>query len=223
VLSSISSSSRVDENADSQVRRRQRRFWCSGKSEGARRSPAVSANIAFDAASSDFGDVGFTGWLDWDLDGDGTFEARTYNPAASVSRIYPSRGTRTVRVKGSGASVRGWYDGPPPEATYELRVVDRIAPVLRASVSSGASPRFTLRLSEPARVVWRLQRRVKRRWKAVGSFARTFRRGRSSVRLPARVSRHRINAGRYRATLIAKDRSGNRSRARRLSFTANGG
>jgi hypothetical protein len=184
----------------------------------------VGQRVTFDASASTFGDIpGYNpyqgirnfGAYYWDLDGDGSFETLTNAPTATF--VYSTTGVRTVRLRGNG-SFFGHYDGPAPQVAYTQVVIDTIAPTLSASVTPAPLPRFRLRVSEPARVEWKLQRRTRGRWKSAGTFTRRVRRGTSRVPLPARVQRAKVKSGSYRATLVATDRAGNRSRVRPLGF-----
>ena len=101
--------------------------------------------------------------------------------------------------------------GPGPEPT--LLVARRVP---RGSV-------FRFRLSEPATVKIRLDRRRRagRRtvYRRVGVLTRRGRRaGANSVRFSGRVRRRALKVGAYRATLRATDPAGNRSRPRTTTF-----
>jgi len=99
---------------------------------------------------------------------------------------------------------------------------------------------FLYALSEPARVVFTIQRarpgrvaggrcrkpsrsnrRARRctRWVAVGGFAQQSDTAPARMRFSGAFGRKRLRPGRYRAVLVATDAAGNRSAPRRLRFT----
>lgn len=105
---------------------------------------------------------------------------------------------------------------------------------------SKRSAMFRFALSEPARVIFSFERRRKGRrvgrdcrresasnagrrrcyrYILVGGLVRPGSSGRNRMRFRGRVAGKMLRPGRYRATLRARDVTGNRSRARRLAFT----
>jgi hypothetical protein len=84
--------------------------------------------------------------------------------------------------------------------------------------SGGALVRF--RLSEPARVVFRVQRLGRNgRWLAVsGVFRRAGHAGLNRLHFRGRIGGHRLGPGRYRLVVVAVDRLGARSFVRRAGF-----
>ncbi len=100
--------------------------------------------------------------------------------------------------------------------------------------------RFSFTLSEPARVVFTIERKSSGRRVAgscvkptasnkgkprctrltpVGSFAKQSGGGKNKMRFSGKIGTQKLKVARYRATLVATDPAGNRSLARRLSFT----
>ena len=77
---------------------------------------------------------------------------------------------------------------------------------------------FRFKLSEAATARIAIQRKRGRRWKTVGTLRRKARAGKKRVPFSGRLRRKALTLGRYRAVLIATDRSKNRSKPRRLSF-----
>jgi hypothetical protein len=81
---------------------------------------------------------------------------------------------------------------------------------------------FTYTVSEKARVTITLQRRVKKgrkfRYKRAGRLAQRAKKGRNHKRLKGKIGKRRLRAGRYRATLVAKDSSGAVSKPVRVKF-----
>jgi hypothetical protein len=111
----------------------------------------------------------------------------------------------------------------------------------RKAARKGGTFKYTL--SESARVVFKIEqklkgRRVKRgkkrvcarpsrknrkkrrctRYKRFGSFAVASLAGKNTKKFSGRIGRRRIKPGSYRATLVATDAAGNRSTPRQLSF-----
>ena len=99
--------------------------------------------------------------------------------------------------------------------------VDSVAPVLSAlrikprRVRAGRNFRLRLRLSEPARLRVRFERRVRGRWRYQESYYRDARLGLNSFKLGARVRHGKRKRpmwkGRHRALVRATDESGNKS------------
>jgi sugar lactone lactonase YvrE len=100
--------------------------------------------------------------------------------------------------------------------------LDRVAPVLsRVSVRprlvrARRALRVGFRLSERARVAFRLERRSGARWRHVRTLSRSARAGSGSLRFATRVSARRgappLSRGRYRLRLQARDPARNYSR-----------
>src|SRR5262249_41700653 len=108
---------------------------------------------------------------------------------------------------------------PPPPAS-----ADTVRPLLsQLSVTPrrfARGTRLRWRLSEPARVTLRVDRLLRHgRVAHMGSFARTARKGTTSARFRGFLKSRKLRAGRYRLTAIAQDAAGNRSAAKRKSFT----
>ena len=143
-----------------------------------------------------------------------------------------------------------------PDATPPALLSPRVVPVKFAVDPNGPAEapvpfeakhkkvprgtRFIYSLSEPARVVFTLERKssghrvagkcVKAtksnkgkpkctRLTRVGSFAKQSAAGKNAKRFSGKIGKRTLKVGRYRATLIAIDPAGNRSLAKRLSFT----
>jgi hypothetical protein len=97
--------------------------------------------------------------------------------------------------------------------------VDSIRPVLSSLAVHRRS--IAYRLSEPARVTIQLQRRVKKRWRALRTLRQKGVQGKNRLRIGV----HARAAGpsrriRYRAEAYAVDAVGNRSRPVRLRVSA---
>jgi hypothetical protein len=97
--------------------------------------------------------------------------------------------------------------------------VDSIRPVLSGLAIRGST--ITYRLSEAARVTIQLQRKVRRRWRAVRTLRQNGVAGKNRLRVSSRASaaRHRPRV-RYRARAFAVDAVGNRSSVVRLRVSA---
>lgn len=109
---------------------------------------------------------------------------------------------------------------PPPSGggggsgAAGLPARDSVRPVLRSLRVDSRRRRFSVRLSERARLRVRVERRRSGgRYRRVRSISRAGRRGRNVVSLG-----RRLQAGRYRLTVVAVDPAGNRSRSARVSF-----
>ena len=97
--------------------------------------------------------------------------------------------------------------------------VDSIRPVLSGLTIRGST--ITYRLSEGARVTIQLQRKVRRRWRAVRTLRQNGVAGRNRLRAGSRArAAGRPRRVRYRAQAFAVDAVGNRSRVVRLRVSA---
>ena len=109
----------------------------------------------------------------------------------------------------------------------EVRLVAGLVAWYGHGSSSGLAAglaRFRFRLSEPASVKIRLERKPRRgrrgAYRKVAVLTRRGRRtGQNSVRFSGRIKRRALAPGAYRATIRAVDAAGNPSRACRVSFT----
>jgi PKD domain len=176
---------------------------------------------------------------EWDLDGDGSFEAGSGSTPAAAPR-FVTDGPKTVRVRANDphggravaqADVR--VDGSTPLIT-RLRVARALG--LRSRRSAAALPAATqlrFRLSEAATVTVALHRaraghrrkgrpcspRAKRgRRCTLYTRARTIRRSRPAGENAITLRSRGLKPGRYRITVIAVDGVGNRSAPRRLGI-----
>jgi hypothetical protein len=82
---------------------------------------------------------------------------------------------------------------------------------------------FSYRLSEKARVTITIQRTLKGKgrrlhYKRVGALKQSGKKGKNRRRIKGRIGRRRLAPGRYRATFVAKDSSGARSKAVKVIF-----
>ena len=81
--------------------------------------------------------------------------------------------------------------------------------------------RFRYTLSEAARVTITIQRKLRgkrTRYRRVGRLRAQKQAGRRSTRFSGRFKRKALRPGRYRATIVAVDSAGARSKARKLRF-----
>jgi len=185
-------------------------------------SPTIDAGLTDDASNGPF-----------DFDGG----ARTLGAATDIGadEFVPA-----APGAGSGA------DTAAP-AFASLSLTNTVFAVNRAGAAerpaaAGRIPKgttFRYRLSEAARVTFTVERaltgrrvgrrcvkprrsnRTRRRCtrhRRFGRFAQRASAGRNSKRWSGKISRRRLSAGRHRATLVATDAAGNRSRPRRLRF-----
>jgi sugar lactone lactonase YvrE len=177
---------------------------------------------------------------EWDLDGDGTFEAGS-GTTATATRTFGRHGTTTVRVRvndphGGRAVAEGTVsvDGSLPMIT-QLRAGSRVLGVgPRAVAGARRPPRATnisFNLSEPAAVALTIERARFGRRAPSGTCRVRARRGRRCIRrVPVRTLRHAgaagansirvpargLRPGRYRLLLTAVDAVGNTSARRKL-------
>ena len=86
----------------------------------------------------------------------------------------------------------------------------------RAGRGRHRGARFRFRLSERARVTFRIERRTRKGWSHVGTFVRSRKAGRNSLafsgRFKYRGRTRRLGRGRYRLKARARDAAGNRSK-----------
>jgi hypothetical protein len=122
----------------------------------------------------------------------------TQGAAVTVKRIPP-------RILSFGMTHRAFAVGAKPTPLSGARRV----PV-------GTTFRF--KLSEAARVRIAIQRKRGRKWKTVGTLKRRASTKPKRVPFSGRLRRKALALGRYRAVLVATDRTGNRSKPRRLGF-----
>ena len=176
-------------------------------------TPALVAGgrqVSFDASGSTDPE-GLELRYDWDLDGNGSFETAG-GTTPTITRAYTGTTTLTARVRVSDPH------GASSVAGAVVRV-DSIRPVLSRLVIRGST--ITYRLSEAARVTIQLQRKVRRRWRAVRTLRQNGVAGRNRLRVSSRASaskrRRRV---RYRAQAFAVDAVGNRSAVVRLRVSA---
>jgi hypothetical protein len=175
-------------------------------------SPAVAGSgrpVSFDASvSSDPERLPLR--YEWDLDGNGSFETATgLTPRATRSFA----GSTTF-----GARVRVTDPHGSSAVAGALVRIDAIRPVITSLRVRGLS--VTYRLSEPARVTIRLQRRSGKRWRAVRTLRQNGVAGKNRLRARARgrASKRRARV-RYRAEAYAVDAVGNRSSRVRLRLS----
>ena len=177
-------------------------------------SPAVvrpRRTVTFDASgSTDPEGLGLR--YEWDLDGNGSFETPG-GTSPTVTSSYSGTTTLTARVRvtdphgaagGAGTLVR----------------VDGVRPVIsQLRVRGGV---ITYRLSEAAHVTIRLQRLVRKRWRAVRKLQQNGVAGKNRLvpRATASASRRKPKRVRYRAEAVAVDTVGNRSATVRLRVSA---
>jgi DNA-binding beta-propeller fold protein YncE len=184
---------------------------------------------------------------EWDLDGDGGFEAGSGTTATAMPR-FATDGVKTMRVRVNDphggravAEARVTVDGSRPILT-RLRAVARVlgVPARRGRGSSAAArrspPRATtirFSLSEAATVTLAIDRarsgrrprgracspRAKRGRRCTAwSPVRTLRRSGSAGQNRTALRARGLRPGRYRLTLTATDAVGNRSQRRALAF-----
>jgi len=176
-------------------------------------APALVAGgrrVSFDASASRDPE-GLQLRYDWDLDGNGSFETAG-GTTPTITRAYAGTTTLTARVRVSDPH------GASAVAGAVVRV-DSIRPVLSGLAIRRST--ITYRLSEGARVTIQLQRKVRRRWRAVRTLRQNGVAGRNRLRAGSRArAAGRPRRVRYRAQAFAVDAVGNRSRVVRLRVSA---
>jgi hypothetical protein len=220
-------------------------------------NPALpNETVTFDASLASDPDGPLASYA-WDLDGDGSFETST-GGSPTVSRVYPEEaeievGVRVTDVHGASDETTTFLvvgdlglEGELDEEGEARR--DRVAPALSrlrvvprrfraarrgASNAAGRRARVRYRLSEAARVTFRVRRRVaggrgcarsRRARRCVrsrpvpGALVQRGRRGRNVLRLGGRTRGRSLPRGDYVLVARARDASGNRSRVRRARF-----
>ena len=171
----------------------------------------------------------------------------------AVSRLTIAVGPSAASSSGGGTGGSGGAGGstgdPGPDLTLPLVssaslstkvfAVNRSGPAERPVSSAKKGTTFRYRLSEPARVVFTIERalpgrragrrcakptsrnREKRkctRYSRFGRFSHAGTAGSNSKRYSGRIGRKSMKPGRYRATLLARDLAGNRSKPRALKL-----
>lgn len=111
-------------------------------------------------------------------------------------------------------------DMTPPELS-SLSVSPR---AFRVDVRGRRGTTFRYTLSEPARVVFRIERKLcglcgdRSGLRLMGRFAQRATKGENRTRFPGRIDGRPLRPGHYRATLLAVDAAGNRSGPRQIGF-----
>jgi hypothetical protein len=227
-LDRAGSARRLDGNLDCNVVRDKGAYELTGY---ANRAPTVGigapANIVqftpatFTADVSDDRDAAGALKLAWTL-GDGV--TATGSP---VRRTFSRAGPATVGL--TATDTRGCSTHVDRAVTVGKDTVrpafSKLAVSPRRPRASKRSLKVSFRLSEIAAVTVTLQRRIlvgkRARYRRVGSFKIAGGKvGKNTAKLPRRLAR-KLRAGqRYRLTLVARDRAGNRSHAARRKFSA---
>jgi hypothetical protein len=122
----------------------------------------------------------------------------------------------------------GAGDGPGADSTAPVLSRTRLSRkrfrVARAATPRAAAARrgtaLTFRSSEAASLSIKLERALPtRRFKRAGTLTRRIKAGAGKVALTGRIGRKPMAAGKYRATLVATDAAGNRSKRVIVKFT----
>ena len=115
---------------------------------------------------------------------------------------------------GGGPSGGSAADTKPPlisgfRSTRSAFAVARSATPRAARAKRGTSLRYAL--SEKARVVLKIQRKGRTRYRSVGTLRRAGLEGANRIRFSGRIGRRALRPGRYRIVATAVDAAGNRS------------
>ena len=167
--------------------------------------------VTFDASGSTDPE-GLALRYEWDLDGNGSFETAG-GTSPTVTKAYSGTTTLTARVRVTDPH------GSTGVAGALVRV-DGVRPVISQLRVRGGT--ITYRLSEAARVTIKLQRLVRKRWRAVRTLQQDGVAGRNRLAptARARASKRKATRVRYRAEAVAVDAVGNRSAPVRLRVSA---
>jgi hypothetical protein len=195
---------------------------------------ASGQTVAFDASHSADPD-GRIARHQWDFDGDGVFETDTAG-TSRITRAFSNTGTtaRTIRVGLVVTDDRGAVTPAEPvtvtvaprstqSADTERPTVDdlQVQPLVACATRGprcrrpGARVRFLLDERSTVRVV---VQRLGGGGRVVATVRRSVGSGRASIRVP----RAGLRSGRYRVSVQATDRAGNRSRTRRTTYRSRG-
>jgi hypothetical protein len=222
----VRSARRLDGNLDCRIVRDRGAIELTGRSN---RPPTASirrpasiirfAPASFTAVTSDDRTPAAALKLSWSF-GDGAAGS-----GRAPSHTYTRLGAATVGLTATDAT------GCSAKASAAVNVLpDQVAPRIsrvRVSPRRVRSRRRRMRLSfnlnEAGAVAISLQRRVRKgrrvRYRKVGSFKiGSAKVGKNTVTVPKRLVRKLRRLGRYRLSLVASDRSGNASKAARVSF-----
>ena len=171
---------------------------------------AAGGEVSFDASASTDPE-GLQLRYAWDLDGNGSFETDG-GTSAIIKRVYSGTTTFAAHVRVSDPHGASAVAGAPVS-------VDSIPPVITALTVRGST--ISYRLSEPARVTIKLQRRVGRRWRKLRVLRQNGVAGSNRLRARSRArAATRQPRVRYRAEATAVDSVGNRSKPTRLRLSA---
>jgi hypothetical protein len=132
-------------------------------------------------------------------DGTSQSDDRTFTTGASADTTAPAFLSASMKPKTFAVNRKG--------AREKL---------VTAKVKRGTT--FRYRLSEAARVVFTIQRRHGKRFVQARRFAKVSKAGANTKKFSGRIGERALKPGRYRATLVATDAAGNRSKAKRLTF-----
>ena len=197
---------------------------------------ASGGTIAFDASASTDSDGRIVRYQ-WDFDGDGVYEKDTAG-TSRISLTFSNAGSapRTIRVglvvTDNGGAVTpaapvtititpaaGRTDTTPPTVddlqVQPLTICARRGPRCR---HPGGRATFLLGERSSLRVVIERVRKGRTHGRVVARLRRSARAGRVAIRLPRSV----LVPGRYRLSLRATDRAGNRSLVRHATFRVKG-
>ena len=177
-------------------------------------SALVGQAVTFDATGSASPESAVAGYA-WDLDGDGSFETDT-GPMPTAQHTYAAAGDVPVKVRvtalDAGSSEAGLTLGVNALPVDPAPIVTKFR-LTKRKFRVGKRVRFRWILSEPAKVAITIAR------KKGGKFKRTGKPRRRAAPLgPSSLPFRGRKRGRYRATIVATDTAGHKSRPRRLKF-----
>ena len=217
--------------------------WNSGEPERLTFGPIPPPTAAFTShegppgSRSRFDATGSTGAarFDWDF-GDGTTladggpkPAHTYAGAGVYDvrlKVYDSQGCSDAFVyTGQSTTCPGGFGTLASAGLDTLPVLSRLRAGPRRFLAVAAARRkprrgttFRYRLNERGTVKITIARKKGRRFKRVGALRAPGRRGGNRKRFSGKLKGRRLKQGAYRATAVATDSSGGRSRPRSVRF-----
>jgi hypothetical protein len=132
--------------------------------------------------------------------------------SVAISGLTPGT-TYHVRLVATNADGNSASSDRTFTTTTTTGEADTAPPVILSATVKKRGKQIRYRLSEAATVVCTIQRRKGKRFVRAARFTKQSKTGTTTVK-----RKHALKPGRYRATFVATDAAGNRSKAKRLTF-----
>ena len=185
----------------------------------------VSPTVAIDRQGA-----GLLAWVETGRPEGGSDPYATLPPVLRAARVGPDGklGARelvtahehvyspSVAFDTLGNALAVYNRGKAGEGVYAVDYDVRVPSIGDLDVERDA---VDLRASEPARVRVEFHRLAGRRASSLGALKRRVLRGSNTLPLTSKLATRLAAAGRYRATVTARDAAGRRAKTRRVSFT----